>query len=186
MFFFLSQRNVLGDLRTFREQRFLMGKAESQSQELSRYFEEEHPLLANWGRKGRQLLGLFEDEVWEEGYEETSGNSLLHTIQDEMLSLSKNEKIQDDSIQIHSAPSKLREVEVVWEIIQRLPYEPSEILVFAPDMQEYAATVELVFLQRGGLFDFAIFCLEARLKSPLMQGLEALLPSAVSIFKRGC
>jgi exonuclease V gamma subunit len=164
-----------GDLRTFCEQRFLIGKAESQAKELSRYFEEEHPLLANWGRQGRQLLGLFEDEAWEDGYEVTSGNSLLQTIQGEMLSLSRNEKIQDDSIQIHSAPSKLREVEVVWEIIQRLPYEPNEILVLAPDMQEYAATVELVFRQRGGPFDFAVFCLEARSKSPLMQGLEDLL-----------
>jgi exodeoxyribonuclease V gamma subunit len=92
-----------------------------------------------------------------------------------MLTLSVSEKIVDDSIQIHSAPSKLREVEVVWEIIQRLPFKPSEILVLAPDMQSYAPFVELVFHQRGGPFDFAIFCLEARSKSSLMQGLETLL-----------
>jgi exodeoxyribonuclease V gamma subunit len=42
-------------------------------------------------------------------------------------------------------------------------------------MHSYAAAIELVFRQRSGSFDFAIFCLEARSKSPLMQGLEALL-----------
>ncbi len=162
-----------GDLKTFREQRFLLNKIKAK-EELSRYFEAEHPLLANWGHKGRQLLGLFEDETWEDVYEESESCSLLQKIQEEMLTLEQNEKIPDDSIQIHSATSKLREVEIVWEIIQRLPYEPCEILVLAPDMQNYAAAIELVFRQRGGPFDFAIFCLEARSRSPLMQGLEDL------------
>ncbi len=143
--------------------------------ELLQFFENEHSLLANWGRKGRRLLSFFEDEEWIDAYQETEAESLLKNIQEEMLTLSISEKIADESIQIHSAPSKLREVEIVWEIIQRLPFKPSEILVLAPDMQSYAPIIELVFRQRSGPFDFAIFCLEARSKSPLMQGLEALL-----------
>jgi exodeoxyribonuclease V gamma subunit len=165
-----------GDFHTLQEQGYLLKRAQAKTRkELLQFFENEHPLLANWGRRGRQLLSFFEDEEWIDAYQEPVADSLLKTLQEEMLTLSISEKIPDSSIQIHSAPSKLREVEVVWEIIQRLPFKPSEILVLAPEMQSYAAVIELVFRQRGGPFDFAIFCLEARSKSPLMQGLEALL-----------
>ncbi|HEX2580086.1 MAG TPA: exodeoxyribonuclease V subunit gamma [Rhabdochlamydiaceae bacterium] len=162
-----------GDFHTAQEQSFLLKKTKDKK-ELIEFFENEHPLLAHWGKKGRQLLSMFEDEEWIEAYQEP-GKTLLNTVQGEMLTLSILEKKTDDSIQIHSAPSKLREVEVVWEIIQRLPYKPSEILVLAPEMHSYAPVVDLVFRERGGPFDFAIFCLEAKAKSPLMQGLEALL-----------
>lgn len=165
-----------GDFHTFREQGFLLKRTQSKTRkELLQFFESEHPLLANWGRKGRELLSCFEDEEWMDVYEEPQKSSFLKTLQAEMLTLSQSEKPKDDSIQIHSAPSKLREVEVVWEIIQRLPFEPRDILVLAPSMHDYAAAIELVFRQRGGPFDFAIFCLEARSKSPLIQGLEHLL-----------
>jgi exonuclease V gamma subunit len=165
-----------GDFHTSHEQGYLLKKAQSKTRkELLQFFENEHPLLANWGLKARQLLSFFEDEEWIDAYQETQGASVLKTIHEEMLSLSISEKKPDESIQIHSAASTLREVEIVWEMIQRLPFKPSEILVLAPDMQSYAPIVELVFHQRGGPFDFAIFCLEARSKSPLMQGLEALL-----------
>ncbi len=165
-----------GDFHTLRQQGFLLKKTDVKTKkELLQFFENEHPLLANWGRKGRELLNLFEDEEWTDAYAESRSDSLLKTVQEEMLTLSSLKKTTDLSIQVHSASSKLREVEVVWEIIQRLPFKPSEILVLAPDMQSYAAAIELVFLQRGGPFDFAIFCLEARSKSSLMQGLEILL-----------
>jgi exodeoxyribonuclease V gamma subunit len=165
-----------GDFHTFREQGFLLKRTQAKTRkELLQFFENEHPLLANWGSKGRELLRCFEDEEWVDVYEEPEGSSHLKTIQAEMLTLTQLEKPKDDSVQVHSAPSKLREVEVVWEIIQRLPFEPRDILVLAPSMHDYAAAVELVFRQRGGPFDFAIFCLEARSKSPLMQGLEYLL-----------
>jgi exodeoxyribonuclease V gamma subunit len=164
-----------GDFQTFREQGFLLKRTQPRTRkELSQYFQTQHPLLANWGRKGRELLSCFEDDQWMDVYEPQS-SSLLTAIQTEMLTLSSMDKLSDGSIQVHSAPSKLREVEVVWEIIQRLPFEPHEILVLAPSMHDYAAAVELVFRQRGGPYDFAIFCLEARSKSPLMQGLEYLL-----------
>lgn len=165
-----------GDFYTFQEKGILLKKAQPQTKkELISFFENEHPLLANWGKKGRELLKFFEDEEWKEAYEQPPAGSLLKIVQEEMLTLSNSEKVMDASIQIHSAPSKLREVEVVWELIGRLPFQPSEILVFAPEMQSYAPFVELVFCQRGGPFDFAIFGLEAKDKSPVMQGLEALL-----------
>ncbi len=92
-----------------------------------------------------------------------------------MLTFSISEKKPDESIQIHSAPSKFREVEIVWEMIQRLPFKPSEILVLAPDMPSVCSDCRTCFPSERGPFDFAMFGLEARSKSPLMQGLEALL-----------
>jgi exodeoxyribonuclease V gamma subunit len=163
-----------GDLKTFREQGQIMKRAPRKTRE-ELLLNNESPLLANWGRKGRQLLALFEDEECFDAYAEIEAGTLLKTVQSEILTLSTLEKKQDASIQVHSATSKLREVEVVWEIIQRLPFESREILVLAPAMQSYAATVEMVFRQRGGPFDFAIYCLEARSKSPLMQGMQDLL-----------
>lgn len=164
-----------GDFHTAQEQGYLLRKT-ADKKELVEFFENEHPLLAHWGRKGRQLLNLFENEECIDAYQEFGEvKSLLTTVQEEMLTLSTLEKKPDESIQIHSAPSKVREVEVVWEIIQRLPFKPSEILVLAPEMQSYAPVVELVFRERGGPFDFALFCLQAKAKSPLMQGLDALL-----------
>lgn len=165
-----------GDLQTYREQRYLLGKAqEGEREDLLDYFKNDHPLLGNWGKKGRDLLALFEEEEAFEAFVQTSGDSLLTILQEEMLSLSLLDKFVDDSIQIHSAPSKMREVEVVWELIQQLPYQPSEILVLTPNIQEVAAAIELVFQQRGGSFDYAIFGLEAQTKSPLIQGFKELL-----------
>jgi exonuclease V gamma subunit len=175
-FLFSPSEMYWGDFHTLQEQGYLLKRAPAKTRkELLQFFENEHLLLAHWGRKGRQLLSLFEDELWIDAYEEPENHSLLTRLHEEMLTLTMAEKTPDTSIQIHSAPSKLREVEVVWEIIQRLPFKPSEILVLAPDMQDYAPIVELIFRQRSGPFDFAIFGLEARCKSALMQGFEALL-----------
>lgn len=158
-----------GDLKTAREKQFFLNQTKAR-EELESYFAEDHPLLANWGRAGREMGKLFEDEEMIDVYEAPSGTSLLATVQEEMLTLTTLDKPLDPSIQIHAVSSKIREVELVWEIIQKLPFEPREILVLAPEMQAYGTLVEMVFRTRGGSFDFAIFGLEA--KSPLMQGLQ--------------
>ncbi len=160
-----------GDLKTARERRFLLSRVE----ELEEYFSQDHPLLANWGKAGRELGKRFEDEEMIDAYEAPLGRSLLEVVQDEILTLSVLEKPVDDSIQIHAAASKIREVEMVWEMIQKLPFEPKEILVLAPEMQSYGALVEMIFQERGGSYDCAIFGLEAFTKSPLMQGLQDLI-----------
>jgi exonuclease V gamma subunit len=165
-----------GDLQTYREQRYLLNKAqEGEREDLLNYFKNDHPLLGNWGKKGRDLLELFEEEEAFEAFEQSSRETLLTTLQEELLQLSILDKSADDSIQIHSAPSKMREVEVVWEIIQRLPYQPSEILVLTPNIQEIAAAIELIFQQKAGSFDYAIFGLEVQTKSLLIQGFKQLL-----------
>ena len=168
-----------GDFKTSRQKQFVLQKAKgSVRQDLEASFMQDHPLLANWGRQGRELLKLFEDDLLIEDYEGREGNTVLSTVQEEILTLQVLEKIPDASIQIHAAPSRLREVEVVWEMIQRLPFEPKEILVFVPQMESYAPLIEMIFRQKKGSYDFAIFSLEARAKNPCMQAVADLIDVA--------
>ncbi len=165
-----------GDLKTTRERKFVLKHQGVKGREaLMEYFEQDHPLLANWGRNGRAVSRLLDEEREVHLYKNPPTDTVLSTLQKELLTLTMVDKGMDHSIQIHAATSTLREVEVVWEIIQKLTVEPREIKVFAPDIQPYAAAIELVFKTRGGAFDYAIDGLEVRLNTPLIQGFEALL-----------
>jgi exodeoxyribonuclease V gamma subunit len=155
-----------GDLKTARQQHFFLHhKGAKERQEWEEYLVQDNPMLANWGKVGQGLIRLFEDENLIESYESGKTQTLLATVQEEMVNLQVMEKTVDDSIQVHAASSQLREVEVVWEIIQTLPYEPKEILVLAPQMAAYAPMIEMVFRQRGGAYDFAIYSLEAKFQA---------------------
>jgi exonuclease V gamma subunit len=175
-FVFSPSEMYIGDLVPERQQKFLLGKVkESVKGNLAEYFEKDSPLLSNWITEGQTLLQYFEDAETTEYFIEPEGTSALHQLQLEWLTLQKERSPPDSSIQLHSVSNLLREVEVVWEIIQRLPYKPREIVVFAPDIQPYAATIEWVFKHRGGPFDYSITGIEARSHSPLLQELELLL-----------
>ena len=163
-----------GDLQTEREQRYLLRQTQ-EPEELLNYFKNDHPLLGNWGKRGRELLELLEEEESFEVFHSTNHHSLLTTLQEEMLQLSNLEKTGDPSIEVHSAVSRMQEVEVVWELIQQLPFNPSEILVLVPNLQIYASAIELVFQHRGGPFDCAIWGVQAQAKSSLIQGFKVLL-----------
>ncbi len=166
-FIFSPCQEYWGDLRSTKEQRYFPV--------LREFFENDHPLLANWGAKGRSLLEFFEDETVIEAYVQKASHSLLNVIQTEMLNLTSLEKKMDDSLQIHAAPTKMREVESVWEIVQNLPFDPRDIVVLTPQIESYAPLIDFVFRQKGGSYDFAIFGLEAAKQNSVMQGMQDLL-----------
>lgn len=175
-FLFSPSEMYLGDFQTEREQLYSLHKAKGQTrEELLRYFQQDSPLLSNWGVAGRELFHFFEEAETEEHFAQPDGNSALQQLQKEWLTFEKTECKADLSIQLHSAPSLLREVEVVWEIIERLRDSPREILVLAPDIQPYVAAIEWVFKQRGGTFDYTVTGLEAKTHSLFLQGVETLL-----------
>jgi|GEM_PF-1473070 len=166
-----------GDLKTLQEQKSLLRQCWGREKEaLFAYFQQDHPLLANWGKRGRALFHLFEGEEEVSCYKNPESQTLLSLLQREFLTLmTVDHKSADHSIQIHSAASKWREVEIVWEILQRLSVEPREIKIFAPEISNYVSAIELVFKMRGGAFPYAIEGLEARVRTPLIQGVEDLL-----------
>jgi|GEM_PF-2041373 len=122
------------------------------------YLRDTHPILANWGRLGRQTLHCLDVHALPlaEAYEEPEEpNTLLQMVQQDILFLrTKQEttfKRQNDStIQIAAAgSSRLREVQIlkdnVLHFLNRNACPLSEILVLAPDIRPYEPIIQFVF-----------------------------------------
>ncbi len=121
------------------------------------YDVESNPLLANWGKLGREALKQFDagEMITEEEYVEPL-SSLLGSVQMAILESSSDcLSIEvDHSIALHSAPSKLREVEIVYDELCRIfdrhskdpnPIYPQDVLILTPNIQEYAPFIQMVF-----------------------------------------
>jgi exodeoxyribonuclease V gamma subunit len=157
------------------------GAKTSVCSEMENYLNEHHPLLANWGKLGREFLkslDLFSLDAQESYAEAQTQKRLLHRVKESILHLQEYEGEIDDSIQIHSAPSKLREVEMAKEAIQTLlqrhaadafPLRPKDIVILAPDMGLYASYVHMVFA--GTPIAYSIEGLEQGSRSEFMQAL---------------
>ncbi len=117
-----------------------------------------HALLGSFGKQGRDFIRfVVETEGVGAGtvglFEDPGKNTLLHTLQTGILSLSEEPvpaRKDDDSFRIHSCHTRMREVEVLYDqllaMLDRDPVLlPSDILVLAPDINMYAPYVEAVF-----------------------------------------
>ena len=84
-------------------------------------------------------------------YTEKEENSLLSRLQHSFLTLDESEVLtSDESVQLHSATSKLREVEVLRDVLETVlqahpEIRPCEILVAAPAISAYAPYIQMVF-----------------------------------------
>lgn len=137
-----------------------------------------NPLLANLGQQGREFLAMLQNystyqfdvfdsaELPNDSNNEYVNQSILHTIQHDILSLTDarafndintektalpNTKI-DDSITITSAHSALREVEGLhdWLLHQfnnNHDLTPKDVLVMCPQIEHYAPYVDAVFVR---------------------------------------
>lgn len=117
----------------------------------------DQPLLANFGKIGRVMARWIEESGAEtfEIYHQGKVKTLLEHIQEDMRTLRDYSETppkalpSDCSVQVHGAPSYLREVEVVQqvllEIVSRGGIEPRDILVMAPDISLYAPFIPAVF-----------------------------------------
>ncbi len=123
---------------------------------------ESHPLLISLGQQGRDFQRMLFDDVHFElefdSYQDPldrESPTLLRQLQSDLLAgaveaLSTPWQINDDSIRIISCHSKLREITILKDHILRWLYEEPElelrdIVVMAPDIQEYAALIPAVF-----------------------------------------
>ena len=125
------------------------------------YWEVGNPLLSSMGRLGRDfahVVSNLEEIEQQEDYVPVEANSLLHQIQSDILNLinpkASEDKVQisteDRSIQLVSCHSPLREVEVLYDHLLKMLDEnetlaPHDILVMAPDIQQYAPYISAVF-----------------------------------------
>lgn len=145
------------------------------------YWLEAPPLLANWGRLGRETIKILDrfDLEMKEDYspDMAQKNSLLKKIQTDLLEFSRTESSEpsDSSIQIFlSGSSRLREIENLRETLLRLIQEegllPSDCSVFAPEIENYVPFIEFVFKD----LPFKIFGISIGSKSFFLQGLHRL------------
>lgn len=160
-FFYLTPcREYWEELYSVREQRWL------NSGEVMP--EAGNPLLASWGESGRELFAnllnhqdsmpyvstedlLFDDFIAPGG----SGNVLQHVQQDILtMNDARGEKIKltpDDSLEILNCYSPRREIEILHDklisLINNGDVEPRDVIVMAPDINNYLPYIEAVFAQ---------------------------------------
>ncbi len=123
------------------------------------YFTRGNPLLASWGKMGRDFIDLLQEypHASHEYFTAPTPTTLLATIQADILYLRERGEVKvapiqiaDKSIQIHVCHSPLREVEVLHDQLLAL-FEtdpsllPKDIVVMMPEIETYAPLIEAVF-----------------------------------------
>lgn len=122
-----------------------------------------HALLGSLGKQGRDFIRFAVDAEGEGSgveshFEDPGSATLLHALQSGILHLSEQPvrvAPDDASISIHSCHSRMREVEVLRDRLLDLldtdhTLRASDILVLAPDIDQYAPYCEAVFSRRPG------------------------------------
>ncbi len=116
-------------------------------------------LLASMGKQGRDFLFLTADFPIQPTFEQPGEDTLLHSIQSDILNLRNrgsddNEPGEisagDDSIRIHVCHSEMREIEVLHDqLLDHLEHDrslkPRDIIVMAPDIERYTPFIQAVF-----------------------------------------
>ncbi len=167
------------DLASYREACWLQRRLSLKNwNALEEYLRDCHPILANFGRLGREMALQIEesDAVTYEKYflpsgalqlepylelttheeeikEQNQPLTLLQAIQTDMLLLRNPKEIigltEGESVQIHSAPSLFREIQIlhnnILDLIHRKGVQPGDIVVMAPDIMEYYPYIPMVF-----------------------------------------
>ena len=134
-------------LAKFYEQKGVAKEEIAQFLELT---EEHHPLLANFGRLGGELFSDYLDYPNIEKFADIEGETLLQIVQNDLLHMKQSEYRADDSIQLHSACSLSREVEILKTTLLNMLAEnpdlqPSDIFVLAPNIVDYESQITRVF-----------------------------------------
>lgn len=133
------------------------------SAEAAAHLEPGNRLLASLGQQGQDFFNLIQDaERVEpvENFSEPGECTLLMTIQSDIFNLHDRGRVEaapvkrlandDDSLQIHSCHSPLRELEVLHDHLldwlnRDAELTPRHVLVMMPDLKTYAPLVQAVF-----------------------------------------
>jgi exodeoxyribonuclease V gamma subunit len=162
LFFLNPCHEYWGDQLSEKEKGRQLGRMGAERLQLEEdYFKTAQPLLASWGKTGRDFLNLLIDRGAGQDdflYEEPGDRSLLHLLQSDLLHLKDRSDGQarqlldkhDRSLQIHNCHSPLREMEVLqdhlWEMFEQLEgLRPQDVMVLTPDIEKYAPFIHAVF-----------------------------------------
>ena len=136
-----------------------------------------HPLLAAWGKQGRDYINLLDTHDTPEQYREqfapisdrridlfteAPADTLLAQLQDDVLNLRSLKETQDEwppvdiatdtSVRFHIAHGPQREVEILHDqLLERFSADPGlrprDVIVMVPDIDTYAPHIQAVFGQ---------------------------------------
>ena len=164
-----------------------------------------HPLLAAWGRQGRDFvrqLDVFDDAVQSKNQfelarldlfdesEEAPGTPLLKQLQNrirDLVPLKEHIPLviagEDRSLVFHSAHSKIRELEVLHDqlllALSDGTLHPREVIVMVPDIEQMAPAIRAIFGQYKQhdprYIPFDIADMSAKASSPLIGAVDWLL-----------
>ncbi|OOH91456.1 exodeoxyribonuclease V subunit gamma [Pasteurellaceae bacterium 15-036681] len=117
-----------------------------------------NPLLVNWGKQGKEFLNLISEAELDTYYIPDMSNldngSLLAQIKQAIFNFEHHSEFQlskkDNSVQIHSCHSQMREVEVLHNNLLQLfeqnpALSPKDIIVMSADIDSYAPYINAVF-----------------------------------------
>ena len=153
-------REFWGDIVSDREMnRYVSGQKGGDVLPGELYLETGNRLLASMGALGREFFHMIGEIQCAEAtaFEDPGENSLLAAIQSDILTLRERKSTGalpfpevDDSLQIHSCHSPLREIEVLQDSLLALfadnPHvRPDDVLVMIPDIELYAPFIQAVF-----------------------------------------
>lgn len=193
-----------------------LGSDSSQVFQLEEFLRDRNPLLANYGRLGREMACQIEESqalthslyVLPENVRVLDNDlfhhedlcltetgeplTLLHALQADLLMMRNPQnappiELKDSllSMQLHSAPSKRREIQTLYHLllgfISKDPMlTPGEIIVMAPQISDYAPYVRSTFGMAESQLDFQVLDLGMHMQSEIVQGFLQLIELAES------
>lgn len=167
-----------------------LGRRAGVEDERALYLETGNALLASWGGQVRELIDLLHEQeplVVEERFVDPGADSLLHTLQRQILLLREPARdgdgparvaTTDRSVQVHVCHSPRREVEVLHDQLLGLfdadpQLSAADVLVLTPDIDKHAPYIDAVF--RGGPIAYRIADRDLRRGVVVVEAFLALL-----------
>lgn len=216
------------DIRSDRENAYLqtywqqkVGPSSPRLTQLEELLRDRNPLLANFGRLGREMAHQIEESraqthacyvlpahvceldedlfVQEDLYltDTQAPLSLLHALQADLLMMRNpqgkppfNLEKDEGSIQLHIAPSRRREVQILYHNLLELMTKdaslcPGDIIVMAPQIGDYVPYIQSVFGLESSQLDFQILDLGMQTQSEIVQGFLQLFALSESRWDTG-
>ena len=187
-------REYWGDIISDREIKKIRRKTPQVAENIEWYhFDKGNRLLASMGALGRDFFTLISDLDCGiiEQFEEPRQDTVLSCLQADILNLrdreGESQKLPlsdlDNSIQVHSCHSPMREIEVLQDNLLAMFEDdpqllPKDIIVMAPDIEIYAPYVQAVFdsqTDRSLRIPYGIADQSPRTQSRMIEGFLALL-----------
>lgn len=166
------------------------------------WHDQDHPLLARWGRMGQHFfakladVGAREDTRHWQDEQDTPARNRLERLQESIRQLEpalmdaspEGGRSTDPSLRIHACHTRLRELEVLRDaLLDAFDHDgilPGQMVVMAPDIRAYLPLIPAVFGEAGSakerLLPYHLADVPVASSHPLLPAFDSLLGIATS------